>query len=327
MPTLTAAQVLACKTPGDLFTTPANLRAEYLALTKIWHPDLPSGNPEVMAHINRLHQQAESSPIWTSTQNKRLVIKKSDGTTIFRYNHHTEFELGHMYYAKHNLVFLIEDKYSSLVSNAVDSIGKIKFPSKNFADVLGPRLLHRPNQTITLPDGRHFLGYNKQPDIFLLADCPVNRDPRHIAWILNRIYDLICSLHFGDVTHNNITLSSVLISPKNHVAHLFSFFYAAIAGAPISFLPRLAHSICPPDIKLTKRAAKTLDLAMIKALGRELAGDRTGMTLPSTPTFNFLRGPTTGSAVEDYQGWSNALTAEFGPERKFHSMDEPQPVP
>ena len=311
---------LNAKTPGELFSNPANLKADYLELVRAHHPDR-GGDAKVMAHINMLYQQAQATSTWVSDAGLRMKMKGS--TLIFRHQQQQSFELGHIYYGHKDLVYVIDTKYSQLVANAEASMSKIKFPSAKFKEALHQRFPikdYGPNTSED--DAKIVIGYLKEGDAMLLRHLMpnINRDPKHVAWILNRVYDLICSLHYGQLAHNNITLDSIFLSPKNHVAYLHGFWYAGGFNTPLTLLPKTIFSLAPPDVKVNKRHNQIIDLAAIKALGREILGDRTGMTLSKSPTVNFLRAPTSGSAVEDYQGWSNALTTEFGPKRVFHEL-------
>ena len=69
-----------------------------------------------------------------------------------------------------------------------------------------------------------------------------------------------------------------------------------------------------------KRADIRLDLECIRAVGRAALGDPTGLGLVGRrdlprPMADFLRLPSSGSAIEDYRTWNEVLSDSFGPRR------------
>jgi len=88
--------------------------------------------------------------------------------------------------------------------------------------------------------------------------------------------------------------------------------------------PSEVFSIMPPDVRTSKLGSIHTDLESIRAIGRELLGDRHGSKLTSVsgapgPITEWMLGATSGKAVTDYTGWGEALTAGWG-ERKFIEM-------
>lgn len=326
----TTRSPLTAQRPEELFTSPdpQKLKAEYLALTKIWHPDRPGGDANTMAHINALYQQAQKLKVWHEPNVVRVRTNRETGI-VFRYTYSQPFELGHIYYGTNTLLFLVEFKHHMLVETAVRNITKITYPNEKFKSSLSKYFpQHSPKASFVSDDG-NLMGmvFEKTPDVFLLRHLVpnINKDPRHVAWILNRLYDLLCVLQFSGLTHNNIGLDSILLSPIHHTAMITGWWYSAPAKTKLEYLPKAAHSLAPKDLLTSKLADSRIDLAAVRALGRELMGDRTGMTLPRTPTALFLRGATSGDAIKDYQAWSDTLTKEFGPKRVFHQLKEPTP--
>ena len=75
-----------------------------------------------------------------------------------------------------------------------------------------------------------------------------------------------------------------------------------------------------------KRGDRRTDRELIRALGRELLGDVTGVRLARAkaapaPMLDWLRLPAGDSAIYDYQTWMNqVLKASFG-ERRFVTLE------
>lgn len=308
--------------PEELFSSKASLRNEYISLAKYWHPDnARTGDAVVMAHIQSLYDQAQTLTVWRAPT--LVSVKTKRNTTItMRYDFDHDFELGRFYYSDKTLLYIVEQKYSQVFRKLPMYI----FPNPKMGEVIASWLPGRATNEFEAHDSSVVgWAYVKAPHKYLLRDClpKINKDPAHVAWIMNRLYDLLCYFQFAKITHNNLSVDSVFISPEKHSITIHGWWYWAAPGSKLSFLPKLAHRVTPPDILKAKTADHRIDLAMIKALGRELLGDWTGMTLPKTPTVQFLRSPSTGSALEDFKLWENAVAAQFGPKRVFHKLENP----
>ena len=81
---------------------------------------------------------------------------------------------------------------------------------------------------------------------------------------------------------------------------------------------------CAPEGTDPNQLAMTLslwrDLESVRAIGRASLGDPTGLALVGRadlprPMADFLRLPSSGSALDDYRTWSEVLDDSFGPRR------------
>jgi hypothetical protein len=113
----------------------------------------------------------------------------------------------------------------------------------------------------------------------------------------------------------------VFVSPQCHAASpLGGWWYAARTGSRLKSLPQETFVLLPRSMAASKRADIRLDLESIRAIGRAALGDLTGHTLIGRadlpkPMADYLRLPSSGSAIDDYRAWGQVLDDSFGPRR------------
>jgi hypothetical protein len=162
---------------------------------------------------------------------------------------------------------------------------------------------------------RHDAGAVRLRDVLTAHAAPL--DPRHVAWILSGLFNLACYLEYRKLAHQAITLESVWIQPARHeVALLGGWFHALPFGQTLTSLPAASAELASSRYLSQRRAGPSLDLELIRAVGRELLGDRRGQRLPAgaapAPMRDFLLGMPS-SALNDYRTWKQVLVASFGP--------------
>lgn len=335
---MTAAQILAIpeNKAGWLFLNQMKLDEDRKALIMHWHPD-KSSDPkatEVSAHINRLYDIAKKAIAagdelpWGG-----LVLKSTDGRTFrLRFGKHHKFELGDIYYGATAVAFVISNEYADLFENSDRRLRAIRYPTTKMREEFD-RVLPHYKARFETDDKKCVLVLEKTPDVFMLRDildfCGGTMDPKHVAWIMNCLYNLACFLShpINNATFNAWTLDTVFVSPEHHSCMLYGgWWYAKSRGSKISVLPARAAALITPTMRAKKEADISLDLTMIKAIGRELLGDVTGMTFVHRtdvpkPMLNFLRAPTSGVAVTDYSTWGGKILPESFGKRRFVPLE------
>jgi hypothetical protein len=139
--------------------------------------------------------------------------------------------------------------------------------------------------------------------------------------VVSSLLNLACFFEVISLTHNAISPETVFVTAKHHAAYLLGgWWYSAPAGSPIELVPEATCAVMPRSIATSKRADIRLDLESIRAVGRTILGDSTGLGLVGRedlpkPMANFLRLPSSGSAIEDYRAWGQALKDSFGSRR------------
>lgn len=327
---MTADEILAIPAdqPERLFSGPDKLKLEYRQLAKAWHPDSnkdPAAS-DVAARINALFAEAQKKAAigrW-DTPNQMVLKDAWTGKTFkIGFRRKIPFELGEMLYGRTKVLFLIRSEFKDLFEAAHATIEDFKFGSDRMRAEMTKYLPVFRNRFET-KDGLCAYFMDKTEDVFLLRDVQTHfggrMDPRHVAWIMSALLNIACYLEYAKITHNGITADTVFISPKYHSALLFGgWWYSTKVGHKIAALPDGTRRLAPPDMLRHKKGDPTLDLVSIRAIGRDLLGDITGMTLLSTlapaPMVNFLRSHPSSSARQDYAHWGKVLEASFGPRR------------
>src|SRR5215475_3091590 len=298
--TLTASQILAIAPtePERLFSgDPASLRYEFAVLAKRWHPDRngSSDAAKVLERVVVLHDVAK----------RKLALGKWCPPGVNR------------------VAFMVEKEHALLFENGLRRIRDIRYPD---ARVRGDLAKFMPDvQGVYETTAHHVAIIAKTEDVVLLKDLVAHGGgqlpPKHSAWVVSSLLNLACFFEVTGLTHNAIAPETVFVTAKNHAAYLLGgWWYAAPAGSHITLLPETNYALMPRSMAASKRADIRLDLESIRAVGRTILGDATGLGLIGRsdlpkPMTSFLRLPSSGSAIEDYRAWSQALKDSFGPRR------------
>jgi len=116
------------------------------------------------------------------------------------------------------------------------------------------------------------------------------------------------------------------VSPEHHSGALLgNWWYALPTGDTIKNVPKSTFNVIPSKVLKDKIATQKIDTELIKAIGREMLGDKTGGRLaknskiPAALT-NWVCCPGGASALEDYKKWDSVLKDSFGA-RRFVKLD------
>lgn len=333
---MSSEDILKIKDPGLLF--PQNLgeaRIKYAQLIKDWHPDVnqsPKAN-EVFIHIKGLYDQAIQmikNGSWIAPGEIQFKDKHSITTYRMKYHKHHLFELGDMYVNDTSVMYVLDEQYKLLVSYAKDTIKNFKF-SSNKMRLDNEKYLPPTPKIFETKDNKIGFVVKKSEDLLFLRDVKEklqgmeNRD-RHVAWILSTLYNLSCYLGYTGLCHNAISVDNYFISPQFHSGMLLGgWWYSVKNKTKMRAVPPGTYNLLPPDIKASKIADHRIDQELIKEIGRELLGDKTGVRLLSMktapiPMISWLRCSSNGSAVENYRIWNKVLEESFG-KKKFVKME------
>ncbi len=320
------SEIIACKHPGDLFSSPEKMEGEYDKLAKTWHPDKPGGSHDAMAKINELYQEGKDlirGGVWKSSIQRLFTLK--DGPSL-RVNFLKEvaFEIGTMYICDAACIFVIEKEYNKYIS-----FPKFKFPSQKREEEFS-RYLPRVLSTYDLIDGRRIVAIDKPQDVYSLRGIHYyyggTVPSRHVAWILSSLYNLCCFLRYNRLVHNGINIDSYFICPEMHSGMLIGgWWYHTAFGKRMKAVPSTTYSVMTSRTKSNKKSDFITDLECVKLVGRTLLGSPSGSKLYSNtdipgPMLNFLRTISSDDAVKEYKEWGSVLTESFGP-RRFVEMN------
>jgi serine/threonine protein kinase len=310
---MTKKELLSLKRPSQLFTKD-NFKNEYRKYAKANHPD-NGGSIEVMMHINALYEKAcklYESDQWDSKDSLQI------NGTPYPFDSKNFFELGIIYISDKVLIYQLYSKYASFPINTVTS-----FP---FPDIKLQKLVPEEMHTWTDPLTKDIYYIISKPEgSFLLKDI-LTKFPsipeKHVAWIISRLYNIGCLLEANNLVHLDISLNSVLINPETHWAGIYGgWWYCYKKEQTIMSLPVSTYKILPYSSIKDKKAVLSLMGIQIKALAKELLGDRFG-DIHSFEGINkglveYLIRPGEGSLIKEFINWDkNVLDSIYGP-RKY----------
>jgi len=323
---LTASQILSLKKPENLFPgNPAEARKHFHELSRQWHPDVSEHDDcnTVYPYILKLYKEAVaklSKGHWELDHS--YIFADDHGISHKIYFHKkVQFELGHVYIGSNHISYFIDPTHKDLFNNAVRMTKEFKYASKNMEESIA-HSFPKDGATLKTNDGLLFMQIPKTRDVLSLRDVigfyKGNIDPRHVAWIMNRLYNLCCYFTYSKITHNDISLDNLYISPEYHTALLLGgWWYSKEVGTKLKQLPVRTFKLLPWEVQNDKQALPITDLEIVRAVGREMLVDH--KSVPQ-PMLDWLNMPAAEEARIEYKNWKQVLVECFGP-RKFVVMD------
>lgn len=305
----------------------------YRRLISQWHPD-HSKDPkahEVFIHLARLFQAAEGS----GASDTRILFKNDAGKQFaFTPQSGGDFEIGQWYRGNASAAYLTSKDHLARHLNFQKRAQALRYATPSMKAHMSPCMptIHSAH---TGPNGQ-LLIVKRDPEGIRLLDliAHIERtkkplDPRHAAWIIGSLHNIACYLDYQKIAHHGIIPANIWINPALHRTELLGgWFHALSFGERINSLPAQSMKHAPRAYLDAKTASGRLDLECIRALGRTLFGDPSGMRMHSTTPsalIDALHLPAHGSAIEEYERWQQALLASFGPpkfvEMKLHFQD------
>lgn len=300
-----AHEILAIKTPEKLIGRDQSYwKTKFRDLMMAWHPDHckdPKAN-EVFIHIRSLCDMAEAK-----------IAHGMWGLTITK-----KFAIGFETAGRERIHFAITENNKALYENGIDFMQRLS--KANYKKRLGEFKEFLPVQILTDEDNLR-VTVMKDPAYVPLREV-VDKlggklEPRHVAWIMNRLYSIACFLHLENISHQDISLDTVYISPEKHQAALLGgWWYACTFDARVSRIPQRTFNLLPWEVTRKKIASEKTDLDLIRAVGREMLGDGDA----PAPIKQWLKEVSTQDAFEEYTKWELVLEKSFG-KRKFVPME------
>lgn len=303
------------------------LKAEYRQLASKWHPD-KGGRDDVFQHIRVLFNCAELKILeGTWEEHGVLLIKTKDKTFQSLYFKKRTFELGDMFIGKGFVSYRIEKENKDLIDIAVKRIRSLTFTSP-IEKKTEPFL---PKISGVYETDKHWIVMIHKKESICLADLLEHQggklDPKHVAWIISRLYNLAAYLGTNRLTHNDFSIDSIFIDPVKHTAELLGgWWYSQREGEKLVAASRNTVKLIPHNILSKKIADPQIDLNLIRGVGRTLLGDAIGNTLVSDKDLpkalvSWLRGASAGHALKDYKAWQEKVLIDSFGERKFVNFD------
>lgn len=305
----------------------------YQKLLHEWHPD-HNRHPQAQKITDRIVTLYRA--VVTKIENKTWSLPnvltlqgKDKKERIVRYRKKRTFELGEMYYSDRVVCYVTKPGNKDLFNKAIETIKSLPYKNKKMQEEVS-KYLPVILDSFETDKGENVLVLSKTPDVYLLQDVIEasggSIDPKHVAWIMSSFHNIACYLRYAGLTHNGISPFTCFISPKMHSGLLIGgWWYSQKKGEKLLALPRKSHLAASSDMLKSKIADSKLDLSLIRQMGLDCMNDPTGVKIlhdgsTPKPMVDFLRGPSSGDAVEDYKDWQEkTLVNSFG-KRKFVEM-------
>lgn len=256
-------------------------------------------------------------------------FQRIDGETIeVNYLTKRKTDLCTMYVARKNIIYIFEKQYEKYAMNYLDKISQITYPTADMEKELSNYIPKRVTDC-RLKDGSIFIVIEKKDGIYPLRMLGILLD-RHVAWIVSRLENLCCLLHYNNMVLNGLTVDNLFVDPANHQIYLYGgWWFAGFAGAEISgvsadvkpYLECSKERFLFHQTKKRNRNCFRTDLESIRMVASTLLGypDK-GMLdqdklLPESFRKFLLKEPE-ADARSDFRKWDQVLVESYG-ERKF----------
>ncbi len=315
-----ASDILAIpeNSPHLLFFNIDKVEDDYKTLARIWHPDLNS-DPQataVLQHIHLLLQAAHSAKAnGTWGYGSSLTVKTQKGMVYHPYLTMKPFELGEIYICADQVIFATRREHDDLCRRFLETTKTFKFADAKMEAEFKTALPQRVH-TVANAD-RAFTFVRKDPENIRVQDILDHEtmDPRHIAWILSRAYNMCCWLNFSGLMHLDISPESFYVNPATHSGALLGgWFYAKspFDAKALAAPARTAH--------YAGMDANRAHLSMVKQMGRKMFGLSSIVAMKGAKTVpeylrKWLTAPASADPIEEYKQWHTTLEKTFGKRR------------
>ncbi len=334
---LSAAALLAIPEdrPERLFAGGLDdIKKAYRLLAMKWHPDR-SSDPDALSvfqHVQRMLESAETRIALGDWPGRGVVkLAANDGETYqIDYLRRHRFELGAMYVGATVVAFEIDRAHADLVGNAERAIRNLSYAGDAMRAQIAPHLPAFPFAgAFETPNG-YVVVMRKRPEFLLLRDVLDHfggrLDTRHTAWIVSSLLNLCCYFQYAGITHNALSPDTCFISPPAHgVAVLGGWWYAARRGESMAAAPARTLDWAPHTLRASRRADIRTDLELVRATGRELLGDISGVRLgrdseAKQAMIDWLRLPASSDPIEEYRTWRGQVLHDSFGARRFAEL-------
>lgn len=247
--------------PEEVFSEPTDLKRQKIQLLKLVHPDVcaRADANELTTMIDKLFVRAEKrvenkvfgkrfafdAPITTVVGAKKIeliseftttqsttIFEKKDGGLVYLANNASENTQAAKLVKNHKL--LQDEKWKVSFANEPRKLGSFG-NNRNMYEQ---------------EDVKGFVPLSRLMD----ENIPVS----HLAWIFNRICELLIVLHTRNLAHTSLSPSTIFIDVKNHKALLVGL--ESIEKVGTKGLKRKIDVYAAPELKIYRTATATMDL-------------------------------------------------------------------
>lgn len=316
--------ILNAKQPIDIFQNIKNIKNEYRQLIKQFHPDTnkDSRSTECISIITKLYNNVIKNNI---LEGELLKIKGKNNQYSINYFYYSNFELGSYYVCKNNLVFLIKKEHEKYYKNYLQTVKSLKYVNTKMENEFKR---YFPNIVKTdEAENEYILIISKTEDVVSLKNVAEYYGDKgvpikHVAWIMNRLFNIASYFDFYNIVSNGICLDSIFISPQHHtVLILGGWWYTINDSEKLIGMPKSVYNAMPKSILIKKTANIKIDLESIKNVGKALLENQ---SYDEKLTRYFLEN-VEDKATKEFESFNNILFKIFG-KRKFINWNIDQKI-
>ncbi len=319
---ITAPELLFSK--GDVVT----IEKEYKSLARTHHPDV-SGEVnahDIFAHIGKLRAEAIEKAergVWEIPG--ICTFKDSYGREYrIKYQYRFYSAFGRAYVSGTVVAFFIDKQYKNQYTNAKRRIKNLSFSSDRMRKEFSRYLPHIKYEGQT--EDAYVLILNKTVDVVPLRGIKLlyggSVDPKHVAWIMSSLHNMLCYLNWSQIVHTDINLDTYFVSYKHHTGVLLGgWWYSTDTDADLKIVSKHTYNNMSPILRRDKVATTAIDVGLIRSIGRELMGDFLSKKKHPelAPMIDWMLLTNRATPIEQFQQWGEVLTETFG-KRKFIKM-------
>lgn len=339
--TFTAQQILniPLHSPEKLYSVDSEdeLKKAYRKLAMKWHPDRQyakntnMGVDEIFSHIKVLYEKSLKLMELGEWKNHNVLTMKDIENTkyIMKFQKEEAFELGMQYISDNYCAWVFDAGNEDLINTGLKEMTSFRFKNDRMKEEIG-KYLPVLKKVFDTKD-KKVIVVEKDKDMLRLSDVlsyyKGKIDPKHVAWILSCLYNLACYLEVNKKMHGAITINNFFINPKKHSGALLGgWWFTHTQDEKLIALSQKAIDICPFKIMNSKKADTSLNLEMIRQIGRILLGDITGVHLSKDKEIpkqllEWVRGSSGVNAFEEYKVWQEKVLKDSFGVRRFTKMD------
>jgi len=187
-----------------------------------------------------------------------------------------------------------------------------------------PRLLPRFIESFPIRDRfqKRANVFLYEPDLFTFVQVkarhPHGVDGRHVAWMFNRLLQLLGFVHEQGIVHGAVLPSHILVRPSDHGCPVIGWGHAVEIGTPIGSISAAYRDWYPPEVLAKRPATPATDIYMAAKAAMYVASPALPPTLKTFLRSCLFAAPRMrpDNAVKLYHEFQDALRSVYG-ERRF----------
>lgn len=311
-------------TYSDIFSEDEKIaKTEFREYCKLYHPDANDSDEaaELFSIIQELYNNKHRKIVGSSV--KETVIFKDKSTKKgFELQNPVVFNNGiAMVYHTATKIALVYDKtYKKFYLNYLERVKNLQYKDSNMEKEF-KRYFPKVLKSFETEDNKYVILLDKTSEVLNLglivksyANKKENFPEKQAAWILNRLYNIVCYMDFYNIVSNGISLDNIWVSPEMHSVLLFNGWeYTTPKGEPMLGCPKDVYKILPIKIKDSKKSNLLTDLESIKTIGRILYKNHDDLEHIN----KFLNmGISSDNPFEEWDKYGEAIRKQFG-KREF----------